>query len=155
VSKVDRDKPKIYVRRRGVTLVPHSEFDADMIQQYRLDAVIHATLEQPKSDKQERFVHGLIARVAKGIGQDPRVLRERLKWATLPWTSIVGLGGESIATVPSLADLGHEEYNLFVERVIDLVLTQILPDMKSPHLIREVERYIEDAGRQKWEHPPR
>jgi hypothetical protein len=143
----------IYMYRKGAFLAPASPMDAVDIQSLPEGVIVSVNVIRKRSNKQERFLRALVAMVADGIGQDRDLTLDQIKFS-LGMIEPIDVFGEiryrpkstSRDAMPS-----QEEYNAFVNRVIELVQSHYLPGIKKVGIVRQIEKmlrldhHVEDA----------
>jgi len=130
--------------RRGNTLVACSQMEAEDLATIPEGRIVSVTWTRSRSSKQERYLRGLVAIVAQGMGLDPRTQWNRIKRSlgmVHYWNDEDGVEHEELFGT-SRDDMDADEYNVFTTRVIDHILTNILPGIPKREIALKVERYL-------------
>lgn len=135
-------KPAVLMYRRGGALHPATQLDADELEALPEGRAVSVMWVRRRSDRQQRFIEALIAIVADGMGTDRGLLRDQIKFALGMIEPVQTFHGQwryrlkstSREDMPDAA-----EYNSYVNRVVELVITELLPQMKKRELIARVE----------------
>jgi len=140
-----RPKPSAYMFRRGSHLEPASQYDLDQLLSIPEGKIVSVDWVRKRSDKQERFVNALISLVADGLGEPRDLLYDKIRWDLGMVEEFTTFDGEVVIRMQSTSREAMPDaaaYNQFVTRVVDLVITKLLPDMKKVQLIRRIETML-------------
>lgn len=138
-------KPGIFAYRKGASFHACTPLDAELMEAYPEGRIVALNPVRRRSDRQERFVHALISIVAKGTGTPRDVMYDQIRFACGMVEEFMTFDGElkmrlrstSRDAIPDASD-----YNTFVNRVVEVVIRDVLPHIKARHLIHQVEQML-------------
>lgn len=145
------DKPPILVQRRGEFLVPLSPIDGERIRDFPAGKALKIEVRQPRrSNPQLRLYWALLGVVCENLDQDlkPEALHEWLKMR-LHLTSEIRLRTGEIVEVPrsvAFDKMPHAEFTAFFGNVKALLVSHIIPGVKSEVLEREALAMLGEAA---------
>lgn len=135
------DPAYLWVVRRPQGLIGHSEFDADMIARYAMNARLIMRLDQPRDEATLRGLHGLIKVVADAIGKDFMTLRQELKYRAGFVASLDYFDGAVGMTARSFTEIDQAELFELSRRIRHIIETEILPGVDLNELLAQSRRY--------------
>ncbi len=144
------DKPPILVMRRGEFLIPCGPIDGERIRDLPAGKPLRIEVRQPKrSNPQIRLYWALLGVVCENLDQNikPETLHEWLKMR-LGMTAEVRLRSGEVQEVPrsvAFDKLEHAEFTAYFDRVKALLVSQIIPGVKSEVLEREALAMLGDS----------
>lgn len=133
------DRPRLWLVRQPRGLVPASEYDLDRLSRYRIGSHLMCTIEQPRDERLNRRLHGLINKVALAIGEEPESLKWWLKLECGLRRGINHFDGSTSIEPLSLSDLDQAEFSAFYDKVCEIIVTRIIPGA-------DIEDLLNDAG---------
>jgi ferric-dicitrate binding protein FerR (iron transport regulator) len=125
MTKTDREKRPIYVRRRGFSLHPVGGEDGQALEQYPLDTELEISVKQRRSLPQLRLYWAILHRVVEATGRfaSAEHLHDAIK-AKLGYVRSMKLmdGSEVLATdSAALAAMDAKEFNEFFNKAVELM----------------------------------
>lgn len=156
-------KPAAYCYRKGAALHACTPLDAELLEAITPGRVVAVTWVRRRSDRQERFVHALITIVAKGTGTPRDVMYDQIRYACGMVEEFATFDGELKMRLRSTARDAMPDaadYNNFVNRVVEVVIRDVLPHIHARHLVNQVEQMLRlvpeadtDVGRSDYHGP--
>lgn len=142
-SKRTGDRPILWLTRQPQGLVPTSQFDAEYLERYRIGSHLVCTVTQPRDEILNRKFHGLIALVAKGLGQDRDTLKRNLMIQAGCYHSVDVLEGVGTSfSAKHVTELDGGEFTELYWRVIEIITTRHLPQIDDEELLLEANKYL-------------
>lgn len=137
----DDDKTTVWLVRTPEGLRPSSAFDAEEIERYPMGAVLTTTIMQPRDETLMRFYHAFCGRVAKGLGMDPESFKWQLK-IKLGLVREARMWDGAVSFTPrSLRELDNADLREYVDRVVNFVITEIVPGADVEEIMNKTYRY--------------
>lgn len=134
------------MRRKGNTLVPCSLMDEEALMEFPADKDLVAQLHRPRSTKQHRFFMGLLRLVCDNSDfyRRPEQLLLWLK-VRLGYVEEVRFHDDKVHWVArsiSFNSMKQDEFRRFFDDSVDLIVSEVLPQMDKNALITEVEHML-------------
>lgn len=136
----------IIMRRRGQSLVPVSNMDAEALEEFPEGRDLTVTITRVRSHKQHRFFWALLQKICVNSEtySTPAKLLLWLK-VRLGYVEEVRFHNETVwwvAKSTSFNAMSQDEFKKFFDAALDVIVTEVIPDLNTRHLIREVEEMV-------------
>lgn len=145
------ERPKIIAIRRADFLTPCAPLDGELIREYPANKPLRLTITvQGRSSPQNRLYWSLLRLVAENLDQDVSkdALHEWFKLRLGITEEIKLRSGEINIVAGSTAfdSLSHAEFTAYMQRVKDLITTQLIPRVNSDAMEREARLMLGEAA---------
>jgi len=140
------DRPPIQCAKRGLALYPCSDFDAEIVRALSPTLPVFLHPSQARHPGQHRLYWSLLTLV--GQNTEPAVTADELHAWVKPRCGVEitdQLTGEVTELAPSsiaFDAMEQPEFQTFLQRVIDLLTTRIIPGLDRADLTREASAML-------------
>jgi len=136
---VVKEKPTLLVQRKGCYLVPHSGFDAAIIEGFRQGVPLKADIKQQREPESNRLYWSVLSAVCAATGKwhNAEALHASLKIALDIVEIIPGIHGEPHILPGSISfrAMSEEKFLEFTRAAYDLITTELCPGMTVDELL--------------------
>jgi hypothetical protein len=137
---------EIYMRRRGFKLEPITPYDEEALYKFAEGCDLTVTIKRPRSNKQHRFFWGLLQKVCENHDVY-RQADQLLLWlkVRMGYVEEVRFHNEKVwwvAKSTNYNSMPQDEFRKFFDEALDIIVTEVIPDLNKEELVREVENML-------------
>lgn len=137
---------EMMMRREYSRLVPMTPHDLEILEQLSPMKPVTVLVRQSRSPRHHRFFWALLAHVCKGhpVYQKAEQLHLALKYSLGYFDKLTLHDGEVIPIVSStsFAKMDQVEFKAFFDDALQLILSEIVPDVRRRDLLAPVEQML-------------
>lgn len=147
----ESERARIMAIRRGDFLTPLAPLDGELIRAFPGGKPLRVEIAQPRrSGKQNRLYWSLLRLVADNLDQDVTkdALHEWFKLRLGITHDIILRSGEvnTVAGSTAFDNMEHAEFTAYMQRVKDLIVTQLIPRVNGDAMEREARLMLGEAA---------
>lgn len=147
---MSKERPPIFVQRRGAFLVPQAPIDGELLEAFPAGKPLRVAITQPRSVPQMRLYWSMLRLVADNL--DSEVTTEALhSWIKMRCgvTAAIPLRSGQVEYVPgSIAfdKMDQDQFGRFFDRATELLVEHVIPGLSKPHLEAEARAMLGEAA---------
>lgn len=147
---MSRERPPIFMQRRGSFLVPQAPIDGELLDAYPAGRALRVAVTQPRSVPQLRLYWSMLRLVADNMSAE--VTTEALhNWIKMRCgvSAAIPLKSGKVDFVPgsvAFDKMDQEAFGRFFDRAMDLVVEHLIPGLGKPALEREARLMLGEAA---------
>lgn len=134
------------MRRVGSKLVPCALLDEESLDEFPEGKDLTVTITRSRSQKHHRFFYGLMQKICANHDTYRRP-DQLLLWLKirLGYVEEVRFHNDKVWWVAksiSFNSMGQDEFRKFFDAALDVIVTEVIPNLDTDHLIGEVEQMV-------------
>jgi len=134
------------MRRKGSRLEPCAQLDEEILAEFPEGKDLSVSITRPRSNKHHRFFMGLLQIVCYNHDTYKRP-DQLLLWLKirLGYVDEVRFHNEKVWWVAksiSFNAMGQDQFKKFFDAALDVIVSEVIPNMSKLHLIYEVEQML-------------
>lgn len=147
---MSKERPPIFVQRRGSFLVPQAPIDSELLDGFPSGKPLRVAITQPRSVPQLRLYWSMLRLVADNM--ETEVTTEALHgWIKMRCgvSVAIPLRSGAVDQVPgsvAFDKMDQEAFGRFFDRAMDLVVEHLIPGLGKADLSREARLMLGEAA---------
>jgi hypothetical protein len=125
----------VEVTRNGLS--PYTALDHEWLQEYGVGTILQVHVFSPRNEKLWRKYWMVVGTVAKGIGQNPKVLHKKVVIGLQMFDHVETFAGELMLVPISIADLDKAGFEDFYNRAMELLTSWVVPGMTVEDILNQ------------------
>lgn len=147
---MSKERPPIFVQRRGAFLVPQAPIDGELLEAYPAGKPLRVAVTQPRSVPQLRLYWSMLRLVADNM--ESEVTTEALhNWVKMRCgvSAAIPLRSGAVDYVPgsvAFDKMDQDTFARFFDRAVTLIVEHLIPGLGKSELEREARIMLGEAA---------